>query len=67
MVPAPLDDIVTVVAFANVFPLIVTGVNPQVIPLRLLKETDGPLAHPHETEKLPPIVIHPEAFLTLIE
>ncbi len=60
------DVIVTVVALVNVFPLIVTGVVPQVLPLKLPSVRVGPFAHPHDTEKLLPVVVHPEEFLTVI-
>jgi hypothetical protein len=33
----------------------------------LARVRDGPLAHPHDTEKVLPVVVHPEAFLTVIE
>jgi hypothetical protein len=33
----------------------------------LLRVRDGPFAHPHDTEKVLPVVEHPEAFLTVIE
>jgi hypothetical protein len=58
---------VTKVALLNVFPLTVTGVVPHVLPLMLFRASDGPLAHPHDTEKLPPVVVQPEEFLTVIE
>jgi hypothetical protein len=58
--------IVTDVALANVFPLTVTGVVPQVFPLILLSVRAGALRHPHETVKLLPVVVHPEEFLTEI-
>ena len=65
--PAPFSAIVTLEALPlKVFPLIVIAVVPQVLPLVLLKVTAGGLAHPHETEKLVPVVIHPEEFLTMI-
>jgi hypothetical protein len=64
--PAPFSVIVTDVAFVKVLPLIVTGVVPQVLPLMLLRVSAGPLAHPHDTEKLLPVVVQPEAFLTVI-
>lgn len=66
-VPAPFSVIVTVVALVNVFPLIVTGVMPQVLPLILLSVRAGAFVHPHDTKKLLPVVAHPEAFLTVIE
>ena len=65
--PAPFSVIVTEVALVNVFPLIVTGVVPHVLPLVLLRLMAGPLTQPHDTEKLFPVVVHPEPFLTVIE
>ena len=64
--PAPSSVIVTVVAFVNTFPEIVTGVSPQVLPLLALRASWGPFTQPHETEKLVPVVVHPAAFLTVI-
>jgi hypothetical protein len=63
--PPPLYVIVTDVAFVNVLPLIIAGVVPQVLPLKLLKVRVGPLVHPHDTKKLLPVVVQPEAFLTV--
>jgi hypothetical protein len=65
--PAPFAVIVTVVALVNVLPVTVTGEVPQVLPLMLLNVSVGPFAHPHDTEKLLPVVVHPEAFLIVIE
>jgi hypothetical protein len=64
--PAPFSVIVTVVAFENVLPPIVTGVVPHVLPLIPLRVSAGPLEHPHDTEKILPVVVHPEAFLTVM-
>ena len=64
--PAPFDVIVTVVAFMNVFPPIFTGVIPQVLPLVLLSARAGPFTQPHETVNELPVVVHPEAFRTVI-
>ena len=51
----------------NVLPLTVIGVIPQVPPLTLLNARVGALGHPHDTEKLVPVAVHPEeAFLTVI-
>jgi hypothetical protein len=36
------------------------------VSLVLLSVTSGPFTHPHETEKLFPVAVHPEAFLTVI-
>lgn len=65
--PAPFSVIVTVVAFEKVFPLIVTGVVPHVLPLKLFRLSNGPFAQPHETGKVLPVVVQPVAFLTVIE
>ena len=65
--PAPFSVIVTVVAFVKVFPLIVTGVVPHVLPLKLLIVSDGPFVQPHETGKVLPVVVQPEEFLTVME
>jgi hypothetical protein len=64
--PAPFSVIVTDVAFVNVLPLTVTGVIPHVFPPILLRLRAGPFTHPHETEKLVPVVVQPEAFLTVM-
>ena len=65
--PEPFSVIVTLVAPPlKVFPLTVTGVVPHVLPLMLLNVTAGGLAHPHDTEKLVPVVSHPEEFFTVI-
>ena len=65
--PEPFSVIATLVALPlKVLPLTVTGAVPQVLLLVLLKETAGGFAHPHETEKLVPVVMHPEEFFTVI-
>src|SRR5450759_5422858 len=64
--PDPFSVIVTEVALVNVFPLTVTGEVPQVFPLMLLKVIEGPFTHPHDTEKTAPVVVNPDAFLTVI-
>ena len=64
--PAPFFVIVTNVALPKVLPLTVTGVMPQVFPLILLSESDGPFTHPQDTEKLLPVTVHPEVFRTVI-
>ena len=64
--PAPFSVIVTVVALAKTLPVTVTGVIPQVFPLVLLRVRDGPFTQPHETVKLFPVVVQPDAFLTVI-
>jgi hypothetical protein len=65
--PAPFSVIVTDVALVNVLLLTVTGSVPQVLPVMLLRVRVGPFEHPHDTEKVLPVVVHPEAFLTVIE
>jgi hypothetical protein len=64
--PRPFDVIVTVVALMNVLPLTVTGAVPQVLPFMLPGIINGPFAHPHDTGKMLPVVVHPEVFLTVI-
>jgi multidrug efflux pump subunit AcrA (membrane-fusion protein) len=65
--PAPFSVIVTLEALPpKVFPLTVIAVVPQVLPLVLLNATAGGFAQPHDTEKLVPVVSHPEEFLTVI-
>ena len=66
-VPIPSEVIETIVALVKVFPPIVTGVMPHVLPLVLLRVRAGALAHPQETVKLLPIVTHPDAFLTVMK
>lgn len=67
-VPAPFSVIVTPVALPpKEFPFIVTAVVPQVVPELLLNVTVGALTHPHDTWKLAPVVVHPEASRTVIE
>ena len=56
----------TKLAFAYVFPLIVTGAVPQVMPLRLPNVIDGPLEHPHDTVNGSPVVVQPAEFLTVM-
>ena len=66
--PVPFAVMVTNVALPeNVLPLTVTGEVPQVLPLMLLNVSDGPFSHPHDTEKLFPVVVQPEVFITVIE
>ena len=65
--PEPFSVIVTLVAPPlKVLPLTVTGVVPHALPLVLLKVTAGGFAHPHDTEKLVPVVVQDEEFLTVI-
>ena len=56
----------TKLAFAYVFPLIVTGAVPQVMPLKLLNVIDGPLEHPHDNVNVLPVVVQPAEFFTVI-
>ena len=66
-VPAPFSVIDTLVALPpKVLPFTVTGVVPHVLPLMLVSITAGGFAHPHDTEKLIPVVVHPDEFLTVI-
>ena len=66
-VPAPFSVIVTLVALPpKIFPLTVTGDIPQVLPLTDVSDSVGGLAHPHDTRKLGPVVVHPAEFLTVI-
>ena len=65
--PDPFSVIVTLVALPpKVLSVTVNGFVPQVLPLVLLNVKVGPLTHPHDTSKLLPVVVHPEAFLTVI-
>jgi hypothetical protein len=65
--PEPFSVIATFVALPpNVLLLTVTGVTPHVLPFKLLNKTVGPLRHPHETEKEPPMEVQPAEFLTVI-
>jgi hypothetical protein len=66
-VPAPSSFIVTLVALPpKLLPLTVTGAMPHVLPLLLLRVTDGAFIHPHDTEKLTPVFVHPDVFFTVI-
>jgi hypothetical protein len=66
--PAPFSVIVTLVALPpNEFPVTVTGKIPHVVPLLVLKVTVGGFRHPQDTWKPEPVVVHPAAFLTVIE
>lgn len=65
--PEPFSVIATLVAPPlKVLSVTVTGVTPHVLPLVLLNATAGGFAHPHDTEKLVPVVVHPEEFCTVI-
>ena len=64
--PAPFVVIVTLVALLNVLPLTVTGVTPHVLPPVLPSVSIGPLAHPQDTEKLGPVLVHPAGFRTVM-
>jgi hypothetical protein len=64
-VPAPFEVIITLVAEPlKVFPVTVTTVVPQTLPVLLLKVTAGGFIHSHDTVKRVPVVVHPGAFLT---
>ena len=66
-VPVPFSVIVTLVALPpKVLPATVTAVVPQVLPEELLRVTAGGLTHPQEIEKMLPVVVHREVFLTVI-
>jgi hypothetical protein len=65
-VPAPLSLIVTFVALPPKALLVtVTAVVPQVDPPVLFNVIIGSLTHPHDTSKLPPVVVHPEELRTV--
>lgn len=64
--PAPFDVIVTCVALPNVLPFTVTGAVPHVLPVMLPRVRAGPFTHPHDTEKLLPVAVHPDALRTVI-
>ena len=65
--PVPFSVIVTLEALPpKVFPLTVIAVVPHVLPLVLFRVTVGGFTHPHETEKLVPVVMQPEEFLPMI-
>ena len=66
-VPAPFSAMLTLVALPpNVLPLTVMGVVPQVLPLLPARLSVGGFTHPQDTSKLLPVVVHPEAFLTVM-
>jgi hypothetical protein len=66
-VPAPFSDMLTLVALPpKVLPLIVTGEVTQVLPLLPERLSVGGFAHPQDTSKLLPVVVHPAEFLTVI-
>ena len=48
------------------FPLTVTGDMPHVFPLILPSASAGPFGHPHDTEKLGPVVEHPETVFNTV-
>ena len=65
--PVPFSVMVTLVALPpKVLSLTVIAVVPHVLPPVLLSVTVGGFAHPHVTSKLFPVVVHPDAFLTVI-
>jgi hypothetical protein len=66
-VPPPFSVIVTPVALPpKVLLLTVTDVVSHVLPAVLLSVTVGGLIHPHETEKIVPVAVHPYEFLAVI-
>ena len=65
--PEPFSVIVTAVALPpKVLSFTVIAAVPQVLPLLLLSVTAGGFTQPHSTEKLSPVEVHPEEFLTVI-
>ena len=63
--PAPFSVIATLVALPpKVFPVMVTGVVPHVLPVVALSARVGGLTHPQVTVNIVPVVVQPEAFLT---
>jgi hypothetical protein len=65
--PPPFSDKDTLVALPpNILPLTVIAEVPQVLPLVEESVTVGGLAHPHDTVKASPVVVHPDEFLTVI-
>jgi hypothetical protein len=65
--PAPSAVIVTLVAVPpKRFPLTVTGVLPQVLPLAELRTTLGWFTQPQFTSNITPVVTHPSGFTTEI-
>jgi hypothetical protein len=65
--PAPFSVIVMEVALPlKEFPLTVIGTFPQTFPVLLLRITEGPLTHPHDTENGCPVAVHPEELRTVI-
>ena len=68
VLPAPLWDIDTAVALPpNVLPFTETGLVPQVVPEYLVRAIVGGFSQPQDTGKADPIVVHWEAFLTVIK
>jgi hypothetical protein len=66
-VPEPLPVIITLVALPpKVLPLTVTAAVPHVLPLVLFRVKVGGFAHPQETEKGAPVVVHFDAFITVM-
>lgn len=66
-VPPPFSVMVTLVALPpKVFPLTVTAVTPHVLPEVAGRVTRGALTHPQLTEKVMPVVVHPEELRTVM-
>jgi hypothetical protein len=66
-VPPPFSVIVTFVALPpKVLPLTVTAVMPQVLPEVAPRVNSGGFAQPQLTEKVVPVVVHPEELRTVI-
>ena len=65
--PAPFSAILRLVALPQkIFPLMVTGDTPHVLPELLLRDKVGGLVHPQVISKLVPVLIHPCTFITAI-
>jgi hypothetical protein len=65
-VPCPFEVIVTFVAFTNVDPEMVTGVDTHVMPDSDERVSVGGLAQPQATVKVLPVVEQPLAFMTVM-
>jgi hypothetical protein len=67
-VPGPVVVIVTVVALVKVFPLIIAGAVPHVLPVEVDSVSEGGVAQPHATFNVLPTVVQSEVvFLTVIK
>lgn len=66
-VPPPFSVMVTFVALPpKVLPLTVTAVTPQVLPEVAERVSSGGLTQPQLTEKVVPVVVHPEELRTVM-